>query len=146
MAKERFKARIAVYLFLEKDDKILLHLRKNSGFADGLYSLVAGHLDGNEPTMQAMIREAKEEAGIDIQPEDLHVSHVMHFTEKDEYFNIFMTCKKWSGEIKNCEPNKCGELLFADKNNLPENTLECVKAALENIKEGKFFSEFGWNK
>ena len=64
MSKQRFKLAVTVQLLLEKDGKLLLHLRQNSSFANGYYGLVSGHIDGNETVRQAMIREAREEAGI----------------------------------------------------------------------------------
>jgi len=103
MTKERFKTRVAAYLILKKDNQILLHLRNNTGFADGYYSLVAGHLDGNETAIQAIIREAKEEANIILHPNDLKVVHVMHRTKEIEYIDFFIECTKWSGNIKNIE-------------------------------------------
>ena len=144
MAKERFKACVSSYLFLEQDGKILLYLRQNTGYADGYYSLVAGHLDGNETATQAMIREAKEEANITIAPEDLQVVHIMHRVSDRENIDIFFTCKKWDGEIKNLEPHKCGELCFANKSNLPEKTLEYIKIALKKANSGIFYSELGF--
>ena len=142
--KERFKINLAAYLILEKDGKVLLHLRKNSGFADGFYSLVAGHLEGNETVTQAIMREAKEEAGIEIKKEDLKIVHIMHRSGNKEYIDIYLHCDHWSGEIQNLEPHKCGGLLFADKTNLPEKCLGYVKYAIEKSQRGIFFSEFGW--
>lgn len=57
---------VAVHLFLVKDDKILLLRRSNTGYEDEMYSIVAGHIDGDEDAKTAMIREAREEAGIEI--------------------------------------------------------------------------------
>ena len=75
---ERFKAVIAVHLILIKDNQILLLRRFNTGYEDGNYSVVAGHLDGNESVLKAMQREAFEEAGIQISEKDLQIVHVMH--------------------------------------------------------------------
>ena len=64
--KERFKLIPTSHLILIKDNKILLSRRFNTGYEDGKYSVVAGHLDGNETFIQAMVGEAREEAGIAI--------------------------------------------------------------------------------
>lgn len=81
MKKERFKFIPSVYLILLKDNKILLLRRYNTGFRDGEYSFVAGHLDGNETLRQAMIREAKEEANIELDLTDLELVHTMNRSE-----------------------------------------------------------------
>lgn len=44
--KERFKFVSAVHLFLIKDKEILLLKRFGTGYRDGEYSVVAGHMDG----------------------------------------------------------------------------------------------------
>lgn len=71
MSNERFKITPAVHLLLIKNGKILLLRRKNTGFYDGSYSVVAGHLDGGETATSAMIRETKEECGITLNFESL---------------------------------------------------------------------------
>jgi 8-oxo-dGTP diphosphatase len=76
--KERFKLIPAVYLLLRQDDEVLLLRRANTGYQDGKYSLIAGHLDGDELATEGMIREAKEEAGITIVKEDLKFVHLAH--------------------------------------------------------------------
>ena len=92
--KKRFKVVPACYLILIKDDKILLLKRCNTGFEDGNYSFIAGHLDGDETFKQAMVREAKEEAGISLDPDKLEIINVMHRSKKGNDFeriDIFMT-------------------------------------------------------
>ena len=76
---------VAVHLFLMKENKILLSRRYNTGFQDGNYSLVAGHMEENETIKQAMIREALEEANIILDSEKLEIIQVMHRkTETEE--------------------------------------------------------------
>lgn len=70
---ERFKLIGAVHLFLIRNQQVLLLRRFNTGYEDGNYSVPAGHLDGGEQIKTAAIREAKEECGIRIAPEDLEV-------------------------------------------------------------------------
>lgn len=145
--KERFKAFIAVYLVLIKDKKILLLRRKDTGYQDGNYSLVAGHLDGGERTRVSMAREALEEAGITILPDDLEVVHIMHhFRPEREYFDIYLKADKWEGEVCNMEEHKCDDLSWFDLNSLPDNLIPEVRQALENIKTNDFYSEFGFEE
>lgn len=146
MSSERFTLRSAVYLNLERENRILLVRRFNTGWMDGMYSLIAGHLDGKETVTQAMVREAKEEAGIDVRSEDLHVVHTMHrkSNERLEYIDFFLTADQWQGEPKICEPNKCDKMQWFDPTNLPDNLLPYVKNAIESYKKGITFSEMGW--
>lgn len=144
MNKKRFKPFCAVYLVLRKENKILFHKRKNSGYQDGNYGLVAGHLDGGETVKQAVIREAMEEANIKLNPNDLKEIHVMHRIIEGgrEYIDIFIQSNSWKGEIKNMEPEKCSEISWIPEDYLPENILPEVKRAIKNIRSNIFFSEY----
>ena len=75
---KRFKIIPTVYLVLRRGRHILLARRCNTGFHDGEYSLPAGHLDGHETLVQAVVREAKEEIGIQLNRNRLRLGHVMH--------------------------------------------------------------------
>ena len=66
MGKIRHSVPLDVYLLIRKENEVLLLRRYNTGFADGQYSLVAGCHEKNEPVTAALIREAKEEVGIDL--------------------------------------------------------------------------------
>jgi 8-oxo-dGTP diphosphatase len=146
MTNKRFTIYSAVYLLLIKEGQILLLRRFNTGWMDGNYSVPAGHLDGKESVAQAMVREAKEEAGIKIQPEDLKVVHTMNrnSTGGREYIDFFLVAHKWEGEPCVTEPDKCDDVRWFDLDNLPENLLPYVKLAIENYQKGVTFAEFGW--
>ncbi len=144
--KERFSIRAAVYLLLFRDGKVLLSHRFNTGWQDGKYSLIAGHIDGNETVADAMIREAKEEAGIAIAREDMRVIHTMHRKSKDaEYIDFFLTAEKWKGELKNNEPQKCDELGWFPVEELPDTTLSYIAEVIRCVGNGVTFSESGWS-
>lgn len=147
MPKERFKLIPVSHLILINDNKILLSRRFNTGYEDGNYSVVAGHLDGNETFTAAMIREAKEEAGIEIRAEDLEVVHVMHRKsppEINERIELFLQASKWHSEPKIMEPDKCDDLKWFPIDELPANIVPYIKSAILNIQKGIFYSEFGW--
>ena len=93
MARDWFRVVAAVHLFLIRDGQVLLLRRYNTGYEDGWYSVIAGHLDGGEEVTAAMRREAREEAGIEIAPEDLRVVGVMHRKATEERIDFFLTRK-----------------------------------------------------
>ncbi|MBI3413331.1 MAG: NUDIX domain-containing protein [Candidatus Aenigmarchaeota archaeon] len=132
MGKEHFKLVCAVYLILKRG---------------GNYGLVSGHIDGEESVLAAIAREAKEEAGIGLEPRDLKVTNIMHrkFESPNyERFCVFLETSRYSGEIKNMEPGKCDDIRWFPINDLPPNTIDYVKWAIENSSNGIFFSEDGW--
>jgi 8-oxo-dGTP diphosphatase len=142
---KRFKIFIAAYLILTQDEQILLLKRKNTGYQDENYSLVAGHLDGGETAKMCIIREAEEEAGIKLNPEALEVVHVMHrYSPEREYIDIYLNANTWEGEIINKEPEKCRELKWFSINKLPDNLIPEVNLALNKTKNKIFYGEFGW--
>lgn len=142
---ERFKLVVAVHLILIENGKILLLRRYNTGYEDGNYSVVAGHIDGSESVVRAMRREAKEEAGIKIKEEDLEIVHVMHRSSEDrESIDYFLTCKKYEGNIQIIEKDKCDELEFYDLKKLPNNVIPYVRKGIENYQNKIPFSIYGW--
>jgi len=150
MKKQRFKLTPASYLVLIKNSEVLLLRRYNTGYNDGNYSLVAGHLDGQETFRQAMVREAKEEAGVNLNPNDLDIVHVMHRQEnfsdvgRRERIDIFIRPRKWRGKPQNLEPEKCDDVNWFPLNSLPKNTIPYIKQVLEHIHNKVFYSEFGF--
>lgn len=142
---ERFKLVVAVHLILIENGKILLLRRYNTGYEDGNYSVVAGHIDGNESVIKAMQREALEEAGIKIKEEDLEIVHVMHRkTQNRESIDYFLTCKNYEGKIAIMEKDKCDELAFYDLDKLPNNIIPYVKKGIEDSQNNIPFSVYGW--
>ncbi len=148
---ERFKLKVAVILILSKiennEEYILLQKRQNTGILDGFYDCsCCGHLEEGETLKEGIIRESKEELGIEIEPQDLEFSSLMHATFKDggEYLLVTFSAKKFIGTAKIMEPNKCSELKWFNINQLPEEVADTRRIAIESYKNKNYYNEFGF--
>lgn len=136
---------VAVHIMLFRGDTTLLLRRYKTGYEDGNYSVVAGHLNGGESVKQAAIREAKEEIGADIRARDLRLIGVIHRLSDAERVELFLSTKKWSGKIVIKEPDKCDDLSWFHLNKLPSNTIPYIKRALQRRSNHLWFEEIGWD-
>ncbi|RUS46226.1 NUDIX domain-containing protein [Cohnella sp. AR92] len=139
----------AVHLFfLNGKNEILLLKRRNTGFEDGKWSVVAGRIDGNEEVKSAAIREAFEEAGVKIKQQYLEVIGIMHRRDKSskEWIDFFLTVHEWEGDISNKEPHKCEELRWFPLSELPENIIPYIKHALSQTRDSVWFESLGWGE
>lgn len=84
--KLRTGASINVHLIVWRGEDVLLSLRQNTGHCDDCYGMIAGHVEDDESASSAMVREAYEEAGIQLDPGDLKMVYIMH--RKTNRFNI----------------------------------------------------------
>ena len=137
---------VAVHLFFVREDHVLLLRRFNTGWEDRNYSVPAGHVDAGETVKEAAIREAREEIGVSLTPQDVQVVHVMNRKSDDERIDFFLTAEKWTGEISNQEPDKCDDLGWYPLTSLPDNVIPYVRQGLQNLRSGVLYSEFGWGE
>lgn len=144
MTIERHKIIVSLYLVLEKDGHFLLSLRHNTGYEDGNYGLVSGHLEARESVIQGMIREAKEEIGITIDPKNLSLVHVLH--RNADRVDLFFKVSQWEGEIQNLEPKKCRGVSFFPMDRLPNNLVGYIGDVLGLIEQGVIYSDSGFEK
>ena len=148
--KKRFKFIPAVYLVLRKNNKVLLSRRFNTGYQDGNYSKIAGHVDGDEPLTTAMAREALEEAGIVVPEAGMQLIHTMHTRSEipdsldDERVDFYFAADTYKGDITIQEPHKCDDMSWFDLDALPENMVPRVKQALDHIRDQSPYSQLGW--
>ena len=124
--KEMFKS--AIHMLIMDNGKVLLQKRKGSKLWPGYYTLPAGHIDEGENQYDALVREAKEELDVEIDPKDIEKSYVVlrrNFFEIDgkklePYIDYYFEISKYQGTPRIAELDKCDELIWADINNLPE--------------------------
>ncbi len=115
----------AVLFVLENPQgEVLLHLRQNTGFADGFWSLPGGHFEPNEHVLNVIKREAQEELGVAVEEEGIHFIGMHHIRRKDglDGLNLYYKITKWQGTPSNTEPATCAGMHWFALNNLPENT------------------------
>jgi 8-oxo-dGTP diphosphatase len=146
MSTDRFKLIPAAYLLLRRDDEILLQRRAGTGYQDGMYSLVSGHLEGDELAREAMVREANEEAGITVEPDDLKFVHLAHRLTRDnpgqERVDIFFETRRWQGEPRIMEPDKSDDLRWFSLNDLPAEIIPFIQLVIADIGKGVSYSEY----
>lgn len=117
--------------------------RYQAHYMNGYYTPISGHVEKGEGVTEAMIREAKEEAGIDLMKEDLSMVYSLHRLDNEkEYIDFFFTTKQWSGKLTNMEPEKCDDMKWFPKTELPEKEYPHVKFVRSAIQRGETFGEY----
>lgn len=140
-------AHIAVDVIFKKNDHILLLKRISKSAIPGKYSFIGGKCDEGESIVEAVIREAQEEVGARIQPEDLNLVHVVHKVMpgstpgKDWIFFIFMV-ERWQGELLNKEPEKHSEMTWVTLDQLPLDLGEVHAQAIAEWRKKNLCSVF----
>ncbi|KFC06356.1 putative MutT family protein [Trabulsiella guamensis ATCC 49490] len=135
----RFKPWFAVYLILRNENNVLLSRRMNTGYGDGQWSLPAGHVEENESALSAIIREAEEETGIHIQPDNLTLVYTFHRRDAGRtYIELWFETKKWDGIPEIREPDKCSGLEWFSISALPMDIMPYVRDVLMLYPQSHF--------
>jgi mutator protein MutT len=138
----RFLTYTAVYAVLEREGKIYLMRRANTGYMDGFYGTPGGHVEEGESLIEATVREVREEAGIEVDLAETEFVHVDYRRKGDRTYNdYFFRCNKWQGEPQAMEADKCDDAGWFDLGDLPDNMVPELKQALSCIARGVAFSE-----
>ena len=109
----------------------------------------AGILKKNESAKTAMVREAKEELGIDIAEDELQFSSIVHknlASDESGYFNFYFYAEKYQGIPCVNEPGKCSEIKWFAIDALPENLIDDRKQAIGNHLNSIYYNEYGFTK
>ncbi|MFD3574120.1 trifunctional class I SAM-dependent methyltransferase/NUDIX hydrolase/VOC family protein [Streptomyces sp. NPDC058644] len=142
-APSRHKEVVDVHLILRRGDEVLLARRANTGYGDGLFNVPSGHVEPGEDVRTAVIREAKEEIGLDLAPEDVSAELVLQHRGPGEAARIgwfFEATYGTGGEPFNAEPEKCDGLSWHRADALPDDMVAYCRAALEAWRTGQRFA------
>jgi 8-oxo-dGTP diphosphatase len=146
---ERFRVAAAVYGVLVDGERVLLMRRAGSGYHDGELSLPAGHLNGGEDALSGLVRELREELGVTIDRNSCRLAVLLHRPPETagdhEYLDLVFTVDGWAGTPSINEPDKCSELVWADRNHLPADLVDYVNAALQALTHDDPLLLYGWH-
>ena len=131
---------ITVLAYIKKDDSYLMLFRnkKHNDINQGKWLGIGGHLEKNETKEQALIREIKEETGLDV------ISYtyrgLLTFINKDyEEIMYLFTVEEFSGELIECDE---GVLEFKKIDEIPTlNIWEGDKVFLDLIARDEPYFE-----
>lgn len=127
----------ASYVYLRRGDEVLLQQRANTGYMDGHWAAgAAGHVELGETSEGAAVREAREELGVVIAPEDLTFVTVMERTSGtddpvEQRVDWFWTARRWGGEPTLMEPGKSASLRWWPLDALPRPMPDYERLVLE---------------
>ena len=119
---------VGLYIFNNKN-QLLLGLRK-SKHDNGTWCPPGGHMEFGEDIENAAMREAEEETGLKILPQDVFLKGVtndFYPSEEKHYITLHLFCRKYQGEPAVIEPDKCERWEWFDMDNLPQNLMLSLK-------------------
>ncbi|MFJ8676256.1 NUDIX domain-containing protein [Streptomyces sp. NPDC093589] len=139
---------VGVHLYLENTDgEILLGLRHpDSAYAASMHHFLAGHCE-QESAVSCLVREAREEAGLVIDPRDAELAHVVHLVDAPgdtPLMQMVFRARSWSGTPEIREPDKCVGWRWWNPEELPEPVVPYTRAAINGIRAGRLYTELGW--
>jgi ADP-ribose pyrophosphatase YjhB (NUDIX family) len=112
---------------------------------NGHFGLPGGKVEKDENFIAATIREANEETGTKLKPEDLKLILTGQRKHPDSnWVDVVFEAQSWSGEPFNAEPDIHGELVWLDPDHLPDNMVPYTRIYIEQIQAGNNYVEYGW--
>lgn len=137
---------IDVHVLLVRDGELLLTQRRGN-YGGGMWHLPSGKLDAAESVLCAAAREAEEEVGVMIDPDDLRCVHTIHVNGSgpEPRLGLFFEARQWIGEPVNREPDKCAAVRWFLLGDLPEQIIDYPAAGIRAYRDGVPFSLRGWS-
>ncbi|QGQ18987.1 NUDIX domain-containing protein [Cellulomonas sp. JZ18] len=135
----------AAYVVLRRrhagHDEVLLQLRHGTGYMDGFWATLAGHVDPGESVHEAAVREAAEEAGVVVAPDALRPLTVLHRFQRggpavEQRLDAFFEVAAWSGEPGVREPAKTAAMAWYPLDALPDPVVPHERLVLEHLAAG----------
>jgi 8-oxo-dGTP diphosphatase len=138
-----------VFLLLTRQDHVLLALRQGTGFADGQWNLPSGKAEAGESAVAAVIREAREEIGIQLTEDEVNFAATVHCRNSDTDSRVglfFQANARQSplGAPYNAEPHKCAKIAWYPMTMLPATTMPYSALGVSLYQRKASFGTTGW--
>jgi SAM-dependent methyltransferase len=133
---------VDVHLILRRGDEILLARRDGTGYADGLLNAPSGHVEDGEDVRAAVIREAHEEIGVALDPDEVRVALVMQHRAPGGRARIgwfFEAYADTGHQPVNREPEKCSGIGWYRLDALPDDMVAYCRAGIDAYRAGHRF-------
>ena len=123
----------------EHGREVLLQLRRGTGYMDGWWACgAAGHVEDAQPPSEALVAEAREELGIEIEtfaPLTM-LQRSNPFGPLEQRADFFFHVTQFSGEPSLQEPDKAADLRWFPLADLPTQVVPHERVVLEALREG----------
>jgi 8-oxo-dGTP pyrophosphatase MutT (NUDIX family) len=121
--------------------EVLMMLREGTGYMDGYWALIAGHVEFGETCEQAAVREVAEEVGLRVEPAELEPLTAMHRSSSaepiDQRVDFFFACRRWEEEPMLVEPDKAAGLDWFALVGLPDPVVPHELRVLRALAQGR---------
>lgn len=135
-----FQLIVDVHLLLVCDGRVLLGRRANTGYGDGAYEPPSSRLDERETIVEAAVRVAAAQAGIELDQAQVSLAHVMHDVSGAGRIAFFLTAGGWEGSP--AAMANYSDLDWFPLDELPANMIDRARVAVRNFAAGARFSTY----
>jgi 8-oxo-dGTP diphosphatase len=141
-----FQLIVDVHLLLLRDGDLLLGRRANTGYGDGAYEPPSGRLAERETLVEAAVRVAGAQVGVEVDQAQVALAHVLHDVSGQGRMAFFLTAAGWTGEA-GAAPGRGTAPSYSDfgwfpLDELPANMIDRARVAVRNFAAGARFSTY----
>ncbi|MFD4480401.1 NUDIX domain-containing protein [Streptomyces sp. NPDC058471] len=129
---------VDVLVLLYRQDGRVLLLRRAEPEYHAQLTIVGGHLEEHEWYDEGACREVREEVGVLVEPENLELSCTAHLLAPSgqRRLALLFTTQSWTGEPRNCEPDRHTALVWADPGEPPADVHPFTRELLQQFVTG----------
>mgnify|MGYP003582175165 CR=1 FL=1 len=142
------KLPVALIAYITHDERgVLLIHRQGTDKWDGMWGFPGGRLDVSESITEWIIREVREEVGIEVERDWLTAPLIVNHHDKggERIYAIFRI-DQFQGEPYNAEPEYCRAVQWFPLSALPSPLTPQVEIVLAALREGKSYWEWGFDE